>query len=88
MNPCNEIVEKIDKERGREISRLVNALQRERHEKMRTLIDEWDKEYYYPKLQLLRKMCNHKMEWRHNGPLGDPWFYCIYCGYAECRHDE
>lgn len=66
-----------------DIWREYNELQRERTEKLRELMDEWDKTIYYPRLKELRERCataGHSKGRFHDNGFGWSWFYCCRCG--------
>jgi hypothetical protein len=58
-----------------------------RRDKMRELMDPYDRDVYYPEIQELTRRCGeigHKFQFSHLGPLGDPWFRCSACDKAYC----
>lgn len=61
-----------------------NALEKERRDKQRDLMKEYDREVYYPSMKALRERCSiigHRpqAEWHYNG-LGWMRKYCNQCG--------
>lgn len=71
-----------------EIGNAVRELERERRNKMRELMDQWDREYYYPKLKELRDQCDHNWIFSGTNPVGYPIFDCTICHKCEIRSDE
>jgi len=67
-----------------EIWRQHWDLQRERSEKMREAMKEYDRTVYYPALRALRARCatiGHKANPQiHFGIAGASWQYCNQCG--------
>lgn len=71
-----------------DIWKEVTALEKERRDKMRELMGQWDQEYYYPKLKELRDQCTHNWRFTDTNPLGYPIFDCTICHKTEIRTDE
>ena len=58
-------------------------LDKERREKMKELMDEYDKTYYYPARKQLIEDCEkegHTHGNFHDNGLGWTWFWCSKCG--------
>lgn len=71
-----------------EIGRATRLLEKERREKMKELMDEWDRTYYYPKLKELRDQCTHNFRFIDTNPIGYPIFTCSICGRTEIRKED
>ena len=77
-----------------EIGKAVRELDRERRNKMKELMDEWDNTYYYPKMKELRSRCNHNLKFVGLNPINWPIFTCTICGHTQiekqdsCDRDE
>lgn len=75
----------------REISAEVHALEKERREKIESLIREFNETVYWPRMKAAREACAliaHRWRFTHFGPLGDPWFCCGVCRATQCRPDR
>lgn len=70
-----------------DIWKAVRQLEKEKREKQRELMEEYDRTYYYPKLKELRDQCEHKFKFSHVGPVGGVWFYCSICGKSKYESD-
>jgi hypothetical protein len=60
-------------------------LQRERHQMMKSLMQEYDNNVYHPAMQALMAECavqGHSGGNYHENGLGWSWFYCSKCGAA------
>lgn len=67
-----------------------HIIERLRREKMKNLMDEYDKTVYYPDLKELREEClaqhgEHNKSTYHDNGLGWEWWYCGRCG---AKHSE
>lgn len=77
-----------------EIGSAVRALEKERRTKMKELMEQWDTEYYYPKMKELRSKCEHNMKFVGLNPINWPIFTCTICGHTKiekqdsCDRDE
>lgn len=61
-----------------------------RREKMKEMMDEYDKTVYYPALKALREECvathgSHSKTTYHDNGFGWEWWYCGRCG---AKHSE
>lgn len=63
------------------------ALQKERREKQKELMAEWERAYYYPKLKELQDRCEHHYKFSHLGPVGGVWYTCVLCGENQFRDE-
>lgn len=69
----------------------TRALERERRQMVEKLMQEWEQDYFYPRLRDIQARCaalGHKWRFSGFGPLGDPWYRCSTCNAAECRLEE
>jgi nuclear transport factor 2 (NTF2) superfamily protein len=69
------------------IWRERKELEKERSDMMKTLMAEWDINYYYPRLKQLRDRCEHNFKFSHIGPVGGLWYYCTQCGKGQFRDE-
>ena len=70
-----------------EIGKAVRVLEKERRDKLKELMDQWDTEYYYPKIKELRSRCEHNFKFVELNPLSWPIFTCTICGYTKIEKD-
>lgn len=60
-----------------------SELERDRRKKNDELMEQYDKEIYYPQLQALRRSCfqeGHRGNNFYNTGAGWSWYYCLKCG--------
>lgn len=67
----------------KEIGTKVRELEKERREYQKSVMQEWESKYYYPKLKKLREQCEHNFRFTHLGPLGHAWSHCTVCGKSK-----
>ena len=67
------------------IGEQVRILEKERREKQKSLMEEWDKTYYYPKMKELRAQCEHNWRFCDTNPLGYPIYSCTICGKTDIK---
>lgn len=71
------------KEEIMDIWRQNRKIEKERLEKFKTLMDEYDKTIYYPAKNALIKECEkigHSGGKYHDNGFGWSWYYCGKCG--------
>jgi hypothetical protein len=65
------------------ISSRLFSLRRQRSQKMKELMREYDKSVYYPEIQKLQQEClesgGHIRGKFHNNGIGWTWYYCTRC---------
>lgn len=68
-----------------------NALEIERRDKERELMDEYNKTHY-EKIRALQDECGrdtgHNWMFSNHGPLGHAWFHCTGCGKSKVEGDK
>lgn len=67
-------------------------IEKERRDKMRELMEEYDKTVYYPACKAIREKCatvdgGHNFRFIDLNPLGYPIFTCSKCGKTEIRQE-
>lgn len=70
------------------IGQAVRELERERRNKMKDLMQQWDNEYYYPKMRELQSQCEHNWSFSGTNPVGYPIFDCTICHKTEIKVDR
>jgi hypothetical protein len=66
-----------------DIGKRKRELDRLRQQKMKELMDEFDKTVYYPKMNQIIEECakeGHSGGKYHDNGFGWSWFYCGKCG--------
>lgn len=63
------------------------ALQKERREKQRELMWQWEKDYYFPALHKLQDACEHNYVFSHAGAVHGVWFTCTICCKNQFRDE-
>ena len=70
-----------------DIGRQVRLLEKQRRDRIKELMDEYDRAVYYPEMKRLRDLCGmtaegHNQAKFHDNGLGWHWWYCGRCGAA------
>lgn len=66
-----------------QISQRRHIIEKDRREKMRSVMEDYDKNVFYPARKALVQDCfklGHHPTHHHSNGLGWSWFYCGYCG--------
>ena len=67
----------------KDIAKRIRELQRERGQRLKELMAEYDAEVYYPERAKLVKACEEQGHHRgsfHDNGLGWVWWWCSVCG--------
>jgi hypothetical protein len=68
-----------------------NLIEKARRDKMKEVMEEYDKTVYYPARKALTERCSkigHSWHFHDINPVGYPIFFCNQCGSTEIRKDE
>jgi hypothetical protein len=74
-----------------EIWAAERALKKERRDRVKECMEQWDREHYYPRLMALREECGvlgHNWRFTDLGPTGLPWYMCHSCGMQKVIQDD
>ena len=72
---------------SKEIWQEIRQLEKLRRDKIKEVMDKWDRDFYYPKMKELQNECSHNWNFVGLNPINYPVFTCTICRKTEIRPD-